>query len=70
MKSEASRKALQELALVFAEIPDLPRWPAEDRCALAGIIRAKAGPDERQYLRLLQRHTRLRSAVLKLGCIT
>jgi hypothetical protein len=63
----ASRKALQDLAVVFAEIPDLQRWPAEDKCALAAIIHAKAGPDESRYMRLLQNHKRLRTAVLKLG---
>jgi len=63
----ASRKALQDLAVVFAEIPDLQRWPAEDKCALAAIIHAKAGPDEGRYMRLLQNHKRLRKAVLKLG---
>ena len=66
-QSEASRKALQDLALAFAAIPDLPRWPAEEKCALAAIIRAKAAVDEGRYLRLLHDHARLRSAILKLG---
>ena len=34
---------------------------------LDAIVRAKQGPDETHYLRLLQQHSRLRAAVLQLG---
>ncbi len=61
------RKAFTDLALVLDLVPDLARWPREERNALAAIARAKAGREEIPYLRLLQRHERLRRAVIRLG---
>lgn len=43
------------------------RWTADERAAVEAIVRAKHGPDEARYLRLMQRHARLRAAVIKLG---
>jgi hypothetical protein len=34
---------------------------------IEAIVRAKQGPDEARYLRLMQRHAGLRAAVLQLG---
>ena len=65
--SQSERQALPNLALALALIPDLGRWPDSERAALARIIRAKAGPDESRYVRLLQRHSSLRKAILRLG---
>jgi hypothetical protein len=48
-------------------IPDLGRWPADERASVEAIVRAKQGPDEARYLRLMQQHARLRAAVIKLG---
>jgi hypothetical protein len=42
-------------------IPDL------DPHGLEAIVRAKQGPDEARYLRLMRQHSRLRAAVLQLG---
>jgi hypothetical protein len=64
---EAERSAFDELALVLALIPDLSRWTTDEKRAVAGIIRAKAGADESRYVRLLQRHTRLRDEIIKIG---
>ncbi len=55
------------LPLVLSLIPDLARWTAEEKRAAAGILRAKEGADEARYLRLMQRHRRLRAAFLELG---
>lgn len=52
---------------VLSQIRDYRRWTAEERRAVEKIIRAKTAPQELRYLRLLQGHTRLRAAVLKLG---
>ncbi|MGH9674673.1 MAG: hypothetical protein ACRD44_15955, partial [Bryobacteraceae bacterium] len=52
---------------VFAAIADYEHWPPEDRRAAAEIARAREGATEERYLKLLQRHVRLRAAVLKLG---
>lgn len=59
--------ALTNLALVWSLIPGLPRWSAQEKRALGAIARAKGGRDETAYLRLLQRHGRLREAMLRLG---
>ena len=63
----AERRAFEDLALVLALIPDLARWTEDEKSAVARIIRAKAGADESVYVRLLQRHSRLREEMIKLG---
>jgi hypothetical protein len=64
----ADRKtAFTSLALVFDLIPDLPRWSPAEKDLLAAVVRAKSGRDESRYLRLMQRHERLRNALLLLG---
>jgi hypothetical protein len=65
--SESERQAVPNLALALALIPNLGLWPDSQKAALARIIRAKAGSDELRYVHLLQRHARLREAILKLG---
>ncbi len=59
--------ALGEFALVLDLVPDLARWSRSERDGVAAIVRAKAGRDERRYLRLLQRHPRLRTGLIRLG---
>ncbi len=63
----AALKALEDFSLVLELIPDLPRWSSQEKGMLARIIRAKAGANETEYVRLLQSHARLRAAMLKLG---
>jgi len=65
--SQPEHAALEDFAAVLALVPDFPRWPADEKSKLAAIIRAKAGADETRYVRLLQSHPRLRSAMLRLG---
>jgi hypothetical protein len=65
--SQPGRAAWENFAVVLALVPDFPRWSANQKRKLAAIIRAKAGPDEARYTRLLQAHPRLRAAVLRLG---
>jgi hypothetical protein len=55
------------LALVLSLIPDLARWTEEEKTAAAKILRAKQSASEAHYLRLMQRHPRLRAAFLALG---
>ena len=54
-------------ALVFALIPDLDRWSSEERQELERIVKAKSSAEEVRYLRLMQKHPRLRQALIKLG---
>jgi hypothetical protein len=65
--SRAAQPAFADFAAVLLFIPDLPRWTAEEKNALGKIIAAKAGRTELRYLRLLQKHPRLRATILKLG---
>ncbi len=53
--------------LVTGMIPDIDQWSARDRRAVDEIVQAKRGPDESRYLRLTQRHTKLRAALLAFG---
>jgi len=61
------RQALENWSLVLALIPDLERWSADEKRQLVGIIRAKAAHNEMRYLRLSQRHPRLRAELQRLG---
>jgi len=65
--NQLEREAFDKLALLFALIPDLDRWPVEEKNQIVRIVRAKAGVDESLYARLLQRHRALRDAIIKLG---
>jgi len=59
--------ALDNLALVLAIIPGAEQWSLSEKQLAARIIKTKAGRDEALYLRLMQKHERLRSAIIKLG---
>ncbi|MGH9651347.1 MAG: hypothetical protein ACRD3I_12865, partial [Terriglobales bacterium] len=61
------RRAFENFALALALVPDLARWSPEEKRSLVRIIRAKMARDELRYMRLLQGHTRLRDAMLRLG---
>jgi hypothetical protein len=65
--SKAAQPAFADFATVLLLMPDLPRWTSEEKSALGEIIAAKAGRTELRYLRLLQKHPRLRAAILELG---
>ncbi|MFY9573406.1 MAG: hypothetical protein WAV20_18560 [Blastocatellia bacterium] len=65
--SEESRRAVEDLAMVLALIPDLAQWTNEEKRDVARIIEAKTGATESRYARLLQRHTKLRAAIIKIG---
>jgi len=65
--NERELVAFGNLSLVLALIPSLATWDDEDKRSLLRIIRAKAGADEAAYLRLQQRHLRLRSELISLG---
>ena len=64
---QAERRAFEDFALVLALIPDLARWTEDEKSDVAIIIRAKAGADESRYVRLLQRHSRLRDEIIRIG---
>jgi hypothetical protein len=64
---EDERRALENFSLLLALVPDLSRWAKGEKAALVKVIRAKAGADELSYLRLLQKHQRLRREFIRIG---
>lgn len=56
-----------ELALATSLIPDLNSWSTEERELLSRVIHAKESAEEVRYLKLMQKHSRLRQALIKLG---
>ncbi len=52
---------------VLAAIPGFSNWTDEDRQAVQRIVSARKGSTEQRYLRWMQRHSKLRAAVLRLG---
>ena len=65
-----ARRAAESLALVVDLIEDLGRWTRDEKEAVVEILRAKSAREESGYLRRMQRHPRLRKAILKLGSST
>jgi hypothetical protein len=65
--SSAEHRVFSDLALVLALIPDLSRWSKEEKSAIRQIVRAKTGTDELRYVRLLQRHLKLRDWLRMIG---
>jgi len=59
--------AASDLSLVLSLIPDLGRWSADEKRDVIRIIRARVGAQESAFLRLLQRHARLRAAIIRIG---
>jgi hypothetical protein len=55
------------LAQAMSLIPDLESWTPQEKLDAAKILRAKERASEARYLRLMQRHPRLRAAFLALG---
>jgi hypothetical protein len=65
--SSLERAAFDNFALVLSVAPEFSLWSEAQKQALVAIIRAKAAPDEADYLRLLQQHDALRKLILRLG---
>ncbi len=65
--SPAERQALENWSLVMALVPSLSHWSPRERQHAIKVIRAEAGPNEMRYLRLTQRHPRLRQELMRLG---
>lgn len=65
--SSGAQNAFADFAMVLSLIPDLPRWTSDEKSALRATIIAKSARTELRYLKLLQSHSRLRAAILRLG---
>jgi len=64
---ELGIESRSDLALVLSLIPDLGRWTSGEKRDAVAILRAKESASEARYLRLMQRHARMRAAMLELG---
>ena len=56
-----------DFAAALSLVSDLSEWSVAEKRALAKVIHAKAGLDESNYLKLMQKHTRLRKTIIDLG---
>src|SRR5258706_605253 len=61
-----ARSAIENLALLCAMTP-IDRWTSADKQLATRIIQAKGRGDESLYLKLMQKHSPLRAAVIRLG---
>jgi hypothetical protein len=66
---EAELPAWSDFAVTLSLVEDLGEWSNGEKRALLKIIRAKAASDESSYLKLMQKHARLRRALIKLGSL-
>jgi hypothetical protein len=65
--TELQETAFENFALVLSLMPGIRDWTDAEKQALVEIIRAKVSPNEAEYLRWLQRHYKLKNAILALG---
>ena len=66
-RRRVEREAFSDFAVTLSLADDLNDWTQTQKQALRTIIRVKAGTDESRYLKLMQKHERLRAAIIKLG---
>jgi hypothetical protein len=59
--------ALKNLSLVLAMIPEIEKWSSAEKELATRIIRAKGRYDESNYLKLMQKHTKLCDVMIRLG---
>lgn len=52
---------------LFSLVRDLPRWSVQEKQLLKRIVQAKSAAEETTYLKLMQRHERLRREIIRLG---
>jgi hypothetical protein len=65
--SADERRAWRRWSPLVQVLPGIARWPAADRRALVGVIRAKGGRRESGFALGFDRHRRLREAVRRLA---
>jgi hypothetical protein len=61
---------LSPLAQVLETIPGRGGWTGEEKRTAARILQAKQGSEESHYLKEMQRHSRLRAAIIRAGQTT
>ena len=68
--NDGERQSFSNFAVVTSMLPEIANWAPADKAAFVQVIRAKARPEEREYLRLMQNHVALKQAVVSLGSLT
>ncbi|MGH9875075.1 MAG: hypothetical protein ACRD9S_21680 [Pyrinomonadaceae bacterium] len=63
----AGLSSLRDFAAALSLVGDLRKWSPAEKSALEKVIRAKAGLDESSHLKLMQKHARLRSEIIRIG---
>ena len=63
----AALAALSDFAVVLSVAGGLDRWTADEKRLMKQIIKAKASSAESRYLKLMQKHDRLRALLIELG---
>jgi hypothetical protein len=65
--NQSEQRLFENFAYLFSLVQDLNQWTLSEKRLAAQIIQAKMRASETQYLRLLQKHQRLRDTVIRLG---
>jgi hypothetical protein len=65
--SAAERQAFERWAPLVQVLPGVASWTRAQKRALVDVIRAKAGPRESDFVRVFDRHAKLRAALARLG---
>lgn len=68
--SGSERSAFEAFAMSLHPAPEVAQWSGADKAALLRVIRAKAAPEEWEYLGLISQHDKLRDVFLRLGSRT
>ncbi len=66
-QDQPGQKLFEDFAIMLSLIPRMSQWSRTARRQLVQIIQSRTAPDETDYLRLLQQHSQLREAFIKLG---
>ena len=61
------QKVIGDFSTFLSLAPDLETWSQNEKRLLGEIIEAKSSGSERRFLRLMQKHHRLRELVIRLG---
>ena len=64
---QTEHEAFSTFALLLSLIPNFSKWTKEEKQLMVEIFRAKGSCSEVHYLHLIQKHRRLREALIKMG---
>jgi hypothetical protein len=65
--SVGERLAWERWSPLMVMLPGISRWRLQEKRALVQVVRAKGGRRESDYVRLFNKHRRLRRAIIKLA---